>query len=91
MRIVAHKNNPIIIRKNEGSWTGSLLLPREESTPIKHFRTVSYTIQAGSTSKEEHEILTDIILEVVNQGGIETIHILQPLPELDETPTNETR
>ncbi|NMW43922.1 ATP-binding protein [Mobiluncus mulieris] len=91
VRIVAHKNNPIIIRKNEGSWTGSLLLPREESTPIKHFRTVSYTIQAGSTSKEEHEILTDIILEVVNQGGIETIHILQPLPELDETPTNETR
>lgn len=91
VRIVAHENNPIIIRKNEAGWAASLLQPREESTPIKQFRTVTQTIHAGSSEGEDHEALTDLILEVMNQAGIETIHILQPLQESEETPYRDTR
>lgn len=86
VRIVAHESDPIIIRKNEADWAASLLRPREESTPIKKFRTVTQTIHAGSSDAEDHETLTDLILEVMNQARIETIHILQPLQESEETP-----
>lgn len=85
VRIVAHENNPIIIRKNEGSWAGSFLSSRDEATPIKKFRTVTQEIHAGSSEGEDHEALMDLILEVMNQAGIETIHILQPLQESEET------
>ena len=85
-RIVAHENDPIIIRKNEGGWAGSFLRPREESTPIKIFRTITQVFHAGSSDAEDHEALIDLILEVMNQAGIETIHILQQLQEPEETP-----
>ena len=77
--LLSHQNDPIIIRRNEGSWSGSLLRPRDESVPIKNFRTVSHSLQASPPTAEEHEALTDMLLEVLNQGGIETIRILQPL------------
>lgn len=80
--LISHQNDPIIIRRNEGSWAGSLLRPRDESVPIKNFRTVSHSLQASPSMEEEHEALTDMLLEVLNQGGIETIRILQPGPHV---------
>lgn len=85
-RLIAHGNDPIIIRRNEGPWLGSLLRPREESTPIHHFRTVTCDLQANPSREEEHEVLTDLVLEVLNQGGIETMHVLKPLEQSEETP-----
>lgn len=84
VRLVPYGEEPIIIRRNEGAWASSLIRPRDESTPIKNFRTVSRTLQASPTSAEEQEILTDLVTEVLNQGGIETIRLLQPLQQYEE-------
>ncbi|MDV6239653.1 ATP-binding protein [Trueperella bernardiae] len=81
VRLVPYGVEPIIIRRNEGAWAGNLIRPRDESTPIKNFRTVSHPLPASPTSAEEQEILTDLVTEVLNQGGIETIHLLQPLQQ----------
>lgn len=83
--LVPHEDDPIIIRKNEGAWSGSLLRAREESIPIKRFRTTTRTLQASPSPEEEHEILTDLVFEVLNQGGIETTRVLQPIKQSDET------
>ncbi|MDU7816301.1 MAG: ATP-binding protein [Bacillota bacterium] len=85
VRLVPHGKAPIIIRRNEGAWAGSLIRPRDESMSIKDFRTISHTLQASLTPAEEHEILTDLIAEVLNQGGIETMRLLQPLQQHEET------
>lgn len=84
VRLVPYGEEPIIIRRNEGGWAGSLIRPRDESTPIKNFRTVSHTLQASPAPAEECEILTDLVTEVLNQGGIETIRLLQPLQQHEE-------
>lgn len=84
-RLVPHGEAPIIIRRNEGAWAGSLLRPRNESMPIRNFRTITHILQASPTPEEEHEILTDLIAEVLNQGGIETMRLLQPLQQHEES------
>lgn len=86
IQLIGHKNDPIYICKNEGSWAGSLLRPRDESAPIKHFRTVQHELEANPLTAQEHETLTELILETLNQAGIETLRVLQPLAESDDTP-----
>ena len=66
VRLIPYGDDPIIIRKSEGAWIGNLIRPREESRPIKHFRTVSRTLQANPSMAEEHEILTDLVIEMLN-------------------------
>ncbi len=86
IQLIGHKNDPIYICKNEGSWAGSLLRPRDESAPIKHFRTVQHELEANPLTAQEHETLTELILETLSQAGIETLRVLQPLAESDDTP-----
>ncbi len=84
--LIPHENAPIVIRSNEGAWSGSLIRPREEATPIKHFRTITRTLQASTSRAKELEVLTELVVEALNQGGIETIRTLQPLQQPDEAP-----
>lgn len=85
LRLIPHQNDPIIIRKNEGPTLGSFICSRKETTPIKNFRAITHTLQTIPSSTEAHEMLTNLILEVLNQCGIETMNVLQPLKESDET------
>ena len=88
LSLVSRHDEPIIIRKNEGSWPGSLLRPREESKPIHRFRTITYPLQTSPTIAEQHEVLTNLILDTLNQGGIETLRVLKTLQESEETSSN---
>ena len=83
---VVNECAPLYICKNEGSWAGSLLRPRNGFAPIKHFRTVQHEPEASPSTAQEYETLTELILETLNQAGIETLRALQPLAESDDTP-----
>ncbi len=80
--LVSCNDEPIVIRKNEGSWSGSLLRPRVESKAIKQFRSITYQLQASPSVAEQHEVLTDLVLDTLNQGGIETLRVLKSLEKL---------
>ena len=56
------------------------------TAPIKHFRTVQHELEANPLTAQEHETLTELILETLSQAGIETLRVLQPLAERDDTP-----
>ena len=56
------------------------------TAPIKHFRTVQHELEASPSTAQEYETLTELILETLSQAGIETLRVLQPLAESDDTP-----
>lgn len=81
IHLVAHKDNPIIIRKTFGSPILGELLERSESTPIKKFRIVRRTLEPFVDEEKDYAILTGLMTEVLNQGGIESIYVLQTLDQ----------
>lgn len=78
--IVPIGGEEIYIRANEGSWLGSLLRPREEAKALESFRPITMSMPSGVSDVDQYQLLQELILEVMNQGGISTIRVLDTAP-----------